>query len=212
VSTVDISKIIPNFLTKTKSEKVLALLNEMRTGLYYYSSKTRKALIGNYKSIIFSLSKQEYNLIKQHIIQNIPALINDRNSRKIPYSLLSEIIEYSCFNDIDIYSSYEKEIIKLAKVNKEKYLYHIITLAQTCKRMFDNIENIEDFFIERYLAISRINTINYRYLIDFTINVSGVDKRKFLTYLFGCRPFRNDKIIKSFILQHPELKSLGVLI
>lgn len=208
-----LSKIIENFYSKSKIDKVLSLLNEMRNGEYYSASKLRSLLIGNYKSLIQNLSQEEYTTIKNHILQQIPKIINERNSRKIAYSLLSQIIEYSCLHsvDIEIYYAYEKEIMRLADTNKEKYLYHMITLAQTRKRILGDIEGIEDFFINRYLAPSRIKTINYKYLIDFTMNVETCNKRKFLMHLFSCRPFRNDFIINSFILQHEDLKKLGTL-
>lgn len=209
-SVEELSKIIPSFYAKSKVEKTLSLLNEMRNGSYYSASNIRKLIINNYKTIIQSLNKDEYDIVKKVIIGQIPSLINERNSRKIAYSLLSQIIEYSCNNDTEIYETYEKEIMRLAAFNKDKYLYHIITLAQTRVRMYGNISNIEDFFIDKFLSLSRINTINYKYLIDFTMNVD-CNKRKFLMHIFKLKPFRNDFIIKSFILQHNDLKKLGLL-
>lgn len=208
-----LSRIIEGYYSKNRTEKVLSLLSEMRNGKYYSASKIRNFLIGNYKGLILSLSADEYDFIKQNILQQIPKLINERNSRKIAYSLLSQIIEYSCYHsDIEIYDTYEKEILRLAENNKEKYLYHMITLAQTRNKILGDVKNIEDFFIEKYLSLSRINSINYKYLMDFTTNVQSVNKRKFLTHLFRCKPFRNDFIINSFILQHEELQKLGTLL
>jgi len=186
----------------------------MRSGKYYFASKMRSLLIGNYKSLIANLTSEEYSNVKNIIVQQIPKLINERNSRKIAYSLLSQIIEYSCYHctDVEVYHAYEKAILHLADTSKEKYLYHMITLAQTRKRVLGDIENIEDHFIKKYLSISRIKTINYRYLIDFTMNVETSNKRKFLTHLFHSRPFRNEFIINSFILQHDELRKLGTLL
>lgn len=208
-----LSKIIENFYTMSKIDKTLSILSEIRNGKYYSASKIRNYLIGCYKAIVISLSIEEYKILKEFIISNLCALIDERNDRKIAYSLLSQIIEYSCYyNDFDVYHFYEKQILILASSNKEKYLYHIITMAQTRKKILGSIETIEDFFIKKYLTISRIKSINYKYLIDFTMNVDGVDKRKFLRYLFNSKPFRNDFIINSFILQHDELKKLGTLI
>lgn len=208
-----LSNIIDNFYVKNKTEKVLSILNEIRSGRYYSSSNKRKYLINTYKNLILDLSINDYKIIKKNILNYIPSLINERNSRKIAYTTLSQIIEYSCgFNNLEIYYEYEKEIIRLANINKEKYLYHVITLAQTRERMFSNIENVENFFIRRYLPISRTKSINYKYLIDFTMNVKNVDTKKFLIYLFKCKPFRNDFIIKNFISQHNDLGKLTTLL
>jgi len=212
ISVEALSKIIDGFYAKSKIDKALSLLNELRRGEYYSASKLRNYMITCYKIIISELSQEEYDTIKIYIIQQIPKIINERNSRKIAYSLLSQIIEYSCRKgSVEIYNAYEKEILRLADTNKEKYLFHMITLAQTRRRMLSSIESIEDFFIEKYLMPSRIKTINYKYLIDFTMNVD-CDRRKFLMHLFRCKPFRNDSIINSFILQHEDLKKLGTLI
>jgi hypothetical protein len=207
-----LSKLIDNFYAKTKIEKVLALFNELRSGRHYAASKIRKFLIGNYKSLILNLTDEEFVFVKQVIIDNLPKLINERNSQKIAYSLLSQFIEYSCRGeDLDVYYAYEKEILRLAQTNKEKYIFHIITLAQTRKRMFNDITNIEDFFIKQYLRLSRLKSINYKHLLDFSINVD-CERRRFLLHLFKLKPFRNDFIINSFILQFDELKKLGLLI
>lgn len=208
-----LSNLIDGFYSLNKPDKALAILKEMRNGHYYYSSRIRKFLITNYKNVVLSLSDEEYSSVKNIILPQIPKLINERNSKKIAYSLLSEIIEHSCRSpDVDVYEAYEKAILHLAETSKEKYLYHVITLAQTRKRVLGNIENLEDFFIQKYLVISRIKTINYKYLVDFTLNVESSNKRKFLTHLFQSKPFRNEHIINSFILQHDELKKLGTLI
>ncbi len=208
-----LSRIVEGYYSKSKTEKVLSLLSEMRNGKYYSASKIRNFLIGNYKGLILSLSTEEYDLVKQKNLQQIPKIINEINSRKIAYSLLSQIIEYSCYQpDTEIYDTYEKEILRLAENNKEKYLYHMITLAQTRGKILGDVKNIEDFFIAKYLTVSRIKTVNYKYLIDFTLNVGSSNKRKFLAHLFQLKPFRNDHIINSFILQHDELKKLGALI
>lgn len=213
MSTVEaLSKLIDNFYAKTKTEKVLALFNELRSGRHYAASRIRKFLIGNYKALIINLDDEEFSVVKKIIIDNLPKLINERNSRKIAYSLLSQFIEYSCRGeDLDVYYAYEKEILRLAQTNKEKYIFHVITLAQTRKRLLGDISNIEAYFIENYLCLSRLKSINYKYLCDFTINVE-CDRRKFLMHLFSSKPFRNDFIINSFILQHEELKKLGTLI
>lgn len=209
----ELSKIIEGYYSKNLSDKALSILTELRNGKYHSASKKRNFLIGNYKGIILNLSSEEYSILKERIIHLIPRFINERNSRKIAYSLLSQIIEYSCYqNDFNVYDAYEKEIIRLAEINKEKYLYHVITLAQTCKNLFDDITKIENFFIQRYLTLSRLNSINYKYLMDFSINVKCCDKRKFLSHLYKLKPFRNDFIIKSFILQNEELKTLSLLI
>jgi len=215
VSSVEtLSEVIEGFYSLDKTNKVLSLLNEIRNGKYYSASKIRSFLIGHYKSLITNLTPEEYSNIKNIIVQQIPKLINERNSRKIAYSLLSQIIEYSCYHgtDVGVYLAYEKAILHLADISKEKYLYHMITLAQTRKRILGDVENLEDLFIEKYLSVSRIKTINYKYLIDFTINVESSNKRKFLTHLFHSKPFRNEFIINSFILQHEELRKLGVLL
>lgn len=209
-----LSKVIEGFYSLNKTDKALSLLNEIRNGKYYSASRMRSFLIGNYKSLIANLTPEEYCNIKNIIIQQIPKLINERNSRKIAYSLLSQIIEYSCYraSDVEVYLVYEKAILHLADTSKEKYLYHMITLAQTRKRILGDVESLEDFFIDKYLSISRIKTINYKYLIDFTMNVESSNKRKFLTHLFHSKPFRNEFIINSFITQHKDLHKLGVLL
>jgi len=213
ISVETLSNFIPEFYSLSKTDKVLSLLKEIRTGNYYYASNARRFLIFNYKALILKLTPEEYTTVKHIILPQIPKFINERNSKKIAYSLLSNIIEYSCYDtDTEIYDAYEKEILRLADTHKEKYLYHMITLAQTRKKILGSIENIEDFFIKKYLSVSRIKSINYKYLIDFTMNVNTSNKRKFLTHLFNSRPFRNEFIINSFILQHEDLQKLGVLI
>lgn len=208
-----LSNIIDNYYAKNKQDKVLSILNEVRSGRYYPASNIRKHLINTYKHLILGLSINDYKVVKQIILNHIPSIINERNSRKIAYSVVSQIIEYSCRStDLDVYYEYEKEIIRLANINKEKYLYHIITLAQTRERMLSNTESIEDFFIKRYLSISRTKSINYKYLIDFTMNVRGIDTKKFLIYLFKCKPFRNEFIITNFISQHADLDKLTILL
>lgn len=210
---IDLSYVIKDFYSKTKLDKAQAILTELRSGKYYYASNMRRQLIGSYLAITSNLSPRDYERLKKHLIPEIPALINERNTRKIAYILLSQIIEYSCKqSDMSIYTAYEAVVMRLANTNKDRYLYHVITLAQTCDKLFGNIEAIEDYFIKRYLSISRINTINYKYLIDFTMNVNRTNKKKFLRHINQLKPFRNDNIIKSFIMQHDELSHIGTLI
>lgn len=208
----ELSKIIENYYAKDKVEKTLSLLQELRSGKYYPASKIRNLLITDYKTLIASLNDDEFKIIKSFLIKEIKNLISERNDRKISYALLSEIVQFSCQKDFDIYFEYEKELFKLSNKQKDQYLYHVITLAQTRKKLIGDISNIEDFFIKKYLKLSRIKTINFKYLTDFANNVDNVNKRKFLSHLFRCKPFRNDFIIKSFILQHEELIKLGTLI
>lgn len=212
MDSIALSKIIENYYAKNKIDKALALLNELRTGKYYHNSKLRQHLIGNYKGLVANLSPEEYKIFKYKFLIELSSIIQDRNARKIAYVTLSNIIEFSCNDDKEIYNTYEKEILKLVSVKKQTYLFHMITLAQTRMRVLGNIENIEDFFIETYLYPSRLNTIHYNNLLDFTINVPGSNKKKFLTHLFKLKPFKNDFIIKSFIMQHDELKKLLTLI
>lgn len=210
---IALSEIIDGFYALNKTDKALAILKEIRSGRYYFASKNRNFLIGNFKGIMQSLTQQEYTSIKELLLAQIPKLIEDRTDVNIAYSLLSQIIEYSYHeNDFDVYLAYEREIFRRAKINKQKYLFHVITLAQTRNKLLSNIDNIEDFFIENYLQISRVKTINYGYLVDFTMNVGSSNKRKFLTHLFRCKPFKNDFIVKSFIQLHDELKKLCSLI
>jgi hypothetical protein len=213
ISIQTVSDIIDDFLTKSRTEKVLALFNELRSGRHYAASKVRKLLVENYKNVILSLTDEEYTYIKNIIIEHLPKLINERNSRKIAYSMLSDFIKYSCRSgDFDVFAAYEKEILRLASNNKEKYIIHLITLAQTRKTLLDNITNIEDFFIAHYLKLSRLKSINYRHLIEFTTNVSSCDKKRFLIHLIKLKPFRNDFIITDFIIHHKDLQKLQTLI
>lgn len=213
VSIQTISDIISDYTTKPKVEKVLALFNELRSGKHYAASKIRKLLVENYKNLIEALTDEEYAYIKKIIIEHLPKLINERNSRKIAYSLLSDFVKYSCRGgDFDVFTAYEKEILRLAANNKEKYIIHLITLAQTRKTLLDNIKNIDDFFIEHYLKLSRLKSINYRHLIEFTTNVSSCDKKRFLIHLIKLKPFRNDFVIIDFISHHTELQKLQTLI
>ena len=209
---IQLSKIIENYFIKNKIEKTLALLNELRTGKYYHNSKLRTNLIGNYKGLVANLLPEEYIFFKNKFLSELNNIIEDRNQRKIAYITLSQLIEFSCSYDKEIFNEYEKQIFKLATSKKQKYLFHIISLAQTRMRVIGNIDNVEDFFIEKYLQPSRLNTIHYRNLLDFTVNVSNSNKRKLLTHLFKIKPFKNDFIIKTFILQNDELKKLGSLI
>lgn len=208
-----LSRLIEGYYTKNKIDKTSSLLFELRSGKYYNTSKVRSFLIESYKRLILSLSTDEYIQIKQELVSLMPHLIQERNNQKIAYSLLSDIIVYSCFqDDIDILLAYEKEIIRLVNIDKDKYFFHVITLAQTRKKLTGDISNIEDLFIKKYLVLSRMNSINYGNLIEFTSNVSGVDKRKILIHLMKCRPFRNDYIINSFMTHYEELHKMAILI
>jgi hypothetical protein len=208
-----LSFIIEDYYSKSKVEKTIAILSRLRCGDCYYHSNERQFLIGNYKGLVLSLSEEEYNIFKKEIILSIPPLIGDRNQRNIAYSLLSDIITYSCSkNDFDIYLEYEKNILKLAKTNKDKYLYHTITLAQTKNRLEKSIENIEDYFITNFLSLSKLNTICNSYLIDFTSNVSNINMKKFLKHLIALMPFRNDFIVNEFMINNVELHTLAILL
>lgn len=208
---IELSYIIENFYAKSKIEKVLSILKELRSGNYYANSKTRNILINRYKDTISTFSETEYNIIKDVLIKEIPSLIADRNSRKITYFLLSQIIQYSCNKNFEIYNAYENKIFKSAYKNRDKYLYHFITLAQTRNKLFNNISNLEDIFISIFLKPTKFNKINFKYIIDFTSNVENVSNRKILTYLYTSRPFVNEYIINRFILMHEDLKKFGTL-
>lgn len=208
-----LSHLIKDYYSKSKIEKTIAILSALRSGEFYYNSNERKFLIGNYKCLISSLSEEEYLLIKNEIISCVPNLIKDRDNRNIAYSLLSDIITNSCWqNDFDVFAAYQKEIFRLATINRDKYLYHIITLAQTANRLNNSISDIQDFFIDKYLQLSRLNTINYGGLIDFATNVENSNKRKLLMHIMGYAPFRNDFIIRSFIFRFDELQKFAILL
>jgi hypothetical protein len=208
-----LSNIIDGYYSKSKTEKAIAILSRLRSGDYYYHSNERKFLIGNYKGLVLSFLEEEYNIFKKEIILCIPSLIEDRNQRNVAYSLLSDIITYSCSkNDFDIYTEYETKIFKLAKTNKDKYLYHTITLAQTKNRLEKSIENIEDYFITNFLSLSKLNTICNSYLIDFTSNVSYINMKKFLKHLMALMPFRNDFIVNEFMINNVGLHTLAILL
>lgn len=200
-------------IKKPQAEDVIKLLQELRCGRYYSASGIRSYMIASYKDLINLLSPEEYEKYKIFFLQEISKLISERQNRKIAYSLLSDIICFSCINDFSIYSFYENEIFKLANNNKNKYFHHLLTLAKTKNRLFDDISNIEDFFIQKYLKPSRINSVNLKYLNDFTINIPSVNKRKLLFHLFKLRPFFGDTwFIKKYILNHPDLDKYSILL
>jgi hypothetical protein len=213
---VNVSSVIARLVSNTslpKLDRTLALLRELRSGRYHAASNLRTYLVGVYKDLVISLHPEDYAKLKQLILLDIPKLIEERESQKIAYSLLSNIIAYSCVGDTEIYKTYEFAILNLAKTNKDKYFYHVITLACTKNKVLGDISDIEDFFIEKYLQPSRTKTINYQHLTDFSINVPAANKRKLLAHLFKCKPFRDDKqFINRYIASHDELKKYAVLI
>ena len=194
-------------------DQAITILKELRTGKYYPASNVRSSLVGQYQDVVASLPPDDYEKLKLDVIGIIPSLIEEREKNKIAYSLLSNIIRYSCVGDIEVFEAYEKEIFRLASIDKRKYLYHLITLAQTKSKLSQSISNIEDFFIEKYLVISRVKTINFQYLTDFTTNVKLADKRKLLAHLFKSMPFRNDKqFINRYIVSYNDLSKYAILI
>lgn len=213
---MNVSSVITRLVNNTslpKLERTQTLLRELRSGRYHAASNLRTFLVGCYKDLVSSLSPEDYAKLKQFILLEIPALIQEREKQIIAYSLLSNIIAYSCKEDPEIYETYEFAIINLANTNKDKYFYHVITLAITKSKVLGDISSIEDFFIQRYLQPSRIKSINFQYLTDFTLNVPMADKRKFLAHLFKCKPFRDDKqFINRYIASHDDLKKYAVLI
>jgi len=199
--------------SSSELERTLALLRKLRGGEYYAASNARTYLVNSYKDLVASLSAEDYQELKTKLTSDMRELIAERESRLIAYSILSDIVRHSCVGDSEIYSVYEKEIINLVKTNKDKYFYHMITLAQTKTKVIGNISDIEDFFIEIYMKLSRIKSINFQYLTDFTLNVPTANKRKLLAHLFKCKPFKNDKqFINRYIANHDELKKYAVLI
>lgn len=213
---MNVSLIISRLVNNTslpKIERVFALLRELRSGRYYAASNFRSWLVVCYKDLVASLPPKDYQKLKQAVLLDVPKLIQERESRIIAYSLLSDIISYSCVEDLEIYKTYENEIINLANTNKDKYFYHVITLARTKRKVIGDISDIEDFFIQKYLQPSRIKSINFQYLTDFSTNVPAVNKRKLLAHLFKCKPFKDDKqFINRYIASYEELKKYAVLI
>jgi hypothetical protein len=213
---VNVSSIISRLVSNTslpKLDRTLALLHELRSGRYHAASNLRTYLVGCYKDLVESLLPEDYAILKQIVLADVPNLIAEREKQIIAYSLLSNIIRYSCVGDAEIYKTYENEILNLANTNKDKYFYHVVTLALTKSHVLGDISDIEDFFLAKYLQLSRTKTINFQYLTDFTLNVPTANKHKLLAHLFKCKPFKDDKhFINRYITNHDELKKYAVLI
>jgi len=197
----------------SKLDRAFAILKELRNGRYYAASNFRAYMVSCYKDLAAALSIDDYNILKSEIVANIPALIAEREDRKVAYSLISDIVCYSCINNFEAYHAYERNVLPFAKANKKKYFLHVITLAQTCGRIFGNIDPIEDFFIDKYLGLSGMNTVNYKYLSDYTTNVSLANKGKLLKHLLKNRPFYNDKyFINKYIMSNSDLGKYAILL
>lgn len=200
-------------MTTANFDKTIIILDELRSGKYYPKSNIRKYCLQNLKNSITLLNQEEIIHYKNKIISLIPTLIKNRDEAKISYLLLSDIIISASIGDNLVYAAYEKEIYRLLEKNREKYFFHFITLAQTKNKIDHNISDIEDLFINKYLTVSkRFNSMNSRYLFDFSANVENVDKRKMLVHLFKSKPFRNDNIIIKYIIANEDLNKYATLI
>lgn len=196
-----------------KLDRAFALLKELRNGRYYASSNFRAYMTSCYKDFVAALDQEDYSRLKAFVIDIIPALIAEREERIVAYSLISDIVAYSCVNDTDVYNVYEQNILPLSKTDKKANFLHILTLAQTRGKVFGNIDPIEDFFISRYLNLSHMKTLNYKYLVDYSANVKLANKSKLIKHLLNSRPFYNDKyFIQKYIASDRDLAKYAILI
>ena len=214
----DISKLIrliPDFSLKNQIDQVISLILHLKSGQYYNSSNNRKWLFKQLKSHIEFLSKDDYEAIKTFWIEdeNISSLINQRKKGTISHALISGIIEAcSKTDDLDIYNEYEKLVIKLASRNKDKGLNHLIQCTKIKHSLTGTTEGLERFFIDRYLKITRVDTVNFGHLYSFLYKVTWANKEEILTHLFSLGKFRNAYIIKYFIKHHKELEKYAFLL
>ncbi len=188
------------------------LLKELTNGNYCRKSKKQSKLFESFHNSVIELTQQEYLEFSEKICNIIPDLFSLRNSRKISYSILTDII-ISCMkkDDYKIYNYLETYVLTEVNKNKIYNFWEFITLCNVKNKLFGNIDDLEDFYIKKYLEKSRFQTINSRFLIDFSLNVK-CNKRKILDYIVAQKPFANEYVIRRFIELNDELSKFALLL
>ena len=116
-------QVIDNIYTQLNNaeplNKTYTILSTIRSGNFYNSSNNRKTLLTEYNKLVTNLSDSDYTELKKHLsIFEITNLFEDRERRRISYSTLALLIEYSSKKDIEVYNRYERLIMTLTEDGK----------------------------------------------------------------------------------------------
>lgn len=193
----------------------MLIINESISELLRYNVKlfNNKSLYRKFKASLGYIDKHVSKDNLEHIISNIDKLYEKYLNKQFRYRQICQVLTTFAKAGKECVYKFKDLAIKNSLKNRSKSFWMIIASFKILENLQENIKDLEDFFIERYINRSQNKknlSLDVGYIISLFEEISSINKLKILRAAIDNGINKNT--LGRIIEYYPDLKKYSTLL
>lgn len=193
----------------------MLIINESISELLKYNVKlfNNKSLYRKFKSSLGYIDKHISRDNLEHIVSNIDRLYDKYLLKQFRYRQICQVLTTFAKAGKECVYKFKELAMKNALKNRSKNFWMLIAVFKVLTNLQDNIKDLEDFFIDRYINKNQNNkvlSLDVGYIISLFEEIQGINKLKILRAAIDNDINKNT--LGRIIEYYPDLKKYSTLL